>query len=55
MESGRFPLSEVFEGCGSRGEMVVTFLALLEMIRMGEVVVRQDRLFREIWCEGVKG
>jgi segregation and condensation protein A len=49
---GQFKLSDVLEECVNRGEMVVTFLALLEMIRQGLVRVRQDRLFREVWCMG---
>ena len=40
--------SDMFAKAQSKGEMVATFLALLELIRMKEVVVRQDRLFDEI-------
>jgi segregation and condensation protein A len=47
---GRFPLSVIFEGCISRGELVVTFLALLEMVRQGLMRVQQNILFKEIWC-----
>jgi segregation and condensation protein A len=50
-ENGRFTLSRVLENCVSRGEMIVTFLALLEMIRQGLIKVKQDRLFKEVWCE----
>jgi segregation and condensation protein A len=49
--NGRFALSGVLNECINRGEMVVTFLALLEMVRQGLVRVKQDRLFKEIWCE----
>ncbi len=33
----------------SRADLVITFVALLEMIRRGNVIVRQDRLFGDIW------
>ena len=41
-------LSELFKGCGSRGECIVTFLALLEMIRRRQAEVRQTEVFAEI-------
>ena len=39
---------ELFAKAQNKVEMVTIFLALLELIRMKEVVVRQDRLFEEI-------
>ncbi len=41
-------LIELFEECESRGEMVVTFLALLELIRQGQAGVTQDSAFGDI-------
>jgi segregation and condensation protein A len=46
----RAPLkfSELFEGVTSRSEVVATFLALLELIRLKQVVVTQEKEFAEI-------
>ncbi|MCL2361235.1 MAG: segregation/condensation protein A [Defluviitaleaceae bacterium] len=43
-------LSSLFENCRSRTEMVVTFLALLEMIRQGMIKARQNRAFDDVFC-----
>jgi len=40
--------SELFASAGSRAEVVVTFLALLELIRLKRLRVRQDEAFGEI-------
>lgn len=40
--------SEVFEKATSRAEIVVTFLALLELIRLKRLKVRQEKAFGEI-------
>lgn len=45
---GSFYLSDLFEACDSREEMLVTFLALLEMIRLGRLHVQQTRVFEDI-------
>jgi segregation and condensation protein A len=37
------------ETCRTRAEVVATFLALLELIRRGEVRVRQSRMLAELW------
>lgn len=37
--------------CRSRIEVIVTFLGLLELMKAGEVVARQDALFEEITIE----
>ena len=42
------PLAEVLEGLRSRDAVVATFLALLELVRLQAVVVRQNELFGEI-------
>ena len=38
--------SELFEGATSRSEVVVTFLALLELIRLKQIVCRASRSLR---------
>jgi len=38
----------LFSTASSRLEMIVTFLALLELVRLGEIVVWQDRTFGQI-------
>jgi segregation and condensation protein A len=50
---GGFKLSEILAVCANKREMVVTFLAMLELIRQGDIKVKQDRLFKEIYCTGV--
>ena len=41
--------SDAFTGCVSRMELVVTFLALLELIRQRVIRVSQDNQFGEIY------
>jgi len=47
-KAGQLRLSELFEKCRSRGECVVTFLALLEMVKLRQVSVRQDEVFSDV-------
>ena len=47
-ERGRALFSELFEGVTSRTEIVVTFLALLELIRLKQIVAAQSEAFGEI-------
>jgi segregation and condensation protein A len=42
---------ECFAEAASRGEIVVTFLAMLELIRLKQLRVRQENAFAEIWIE----
>jgi segregation and condensation protein A len=42
---------ECFADAASRAEIVVTFLAMLELIRLKQLRVRQDNHFEEIWLE----
>jgi segregation and condensation protein A len=42
---------ELFGSASTRSELVVTFLAVLELIRMKQFRVRQDEQFGEIWLE----
>jgi segregation and condensation protein A len=47
-ERGRLKFYELFEGAFSRTEVVVTFLALLELIRLHQVAAIQPEAFSEI-------
>jgi len=47
-EGGRQLFSELFEGVTSRSEIVVTFLALLELIRLKQIACTQAAEFGEI-------
>jgi len=47
-EGLRMKFSELFEGVTSRSEVVVTFLALLELIRLKQIIVIQREAFGEI-------
>jgi segregation and condensation protein A len=49
--SRRVRFRQLLENTGSRVEIIVTLLALLEMIKQLRVCVRQDRLFDEIYIE----
>jgi segregation and condensation protein A len=51
--SGGVPMrfEECFGDSASRGEIVITFLAMLELIRMKQLRVRQENAFSEIWIE----
>ena len=44
---------DLFEAAASRTEIAVTFLALLELIRMRQIRVFQDGPFAEIEIRGV--
>jgi segregation and condensation protein A len=50
---GGVPLrfEECFADAAGRAEIVVTFLAMLELIRLKQLRVRQDNDFEEIWIE----
>ena len=47
-EKSRVKFSELFEGATSRTEVVVTFLAMLELIRMKQIICVQPDHFAEI-------
>ena len=47
-ERGRLRFSELFENAASRIEVVVTFLALLELIRLKQLRIEQAEAFAEI-------
>jgi segregation and condensation protein A len=45
---GRLSFEELLAGCRSRSEMVVTFIALLELIKLGAALVVQHATFGDI-------
>lgn len=54
-ERARIRFSELFAGAGSRAEVVVTFLALLELIRLRQLSAVQPEPFGEIEIYRVQG
>ncbi|MCL2421077.1 MAG: segregation/condensation protein A [Defluviitaleaceae bacterium] len=44
----RAHLSDLFAACHTRNECIATFLALLEMMKIHQVTVRQDNVFGEV-------
>lgn len=51
-QKGRLGFTELFGGAHNTSEVIATFLALLELIRLKEVVIRQTQLFGEILILG---
>jgi len=47
----RISVSGLFEGMRSRNEIVCTFLAVLELIRMAQAGIYQEKVFGEIWIQ----
>ena len=52
-EKGLVSFNSIFDNEPSRLEMVVTFLALLELVKQNMIVTKQDGLFSEITFESV--
>jgi len=52
--SGRVSFRSVVEACSSRMEVIVVFLAVLELIKAGELVARQRSRFRDIMLTGTE-
>jgi segregation and condensation protein A len=48
LKGGGLSFTEIFQAAKSKLEMIATFLALLELIRLREAVVRQTQMFGEI-------
>jgi segregation and condensation protein A len=51
---GQVRFAELVEDCRTRIEVIATFMALLELVRLGELAARQYEEFGEIWlfaCE----
>lgn len=49
--TGELSFDALCDDCHSRLEVVITFLAILELIKRGKARVRQLTLFDEIWLE----
>jgi len=47
-EGGRVKFEELFNSASSRGEVIVTFLAMLELIKLNHLQVEQEQLLGEI-------
>ena len=47
-EHGEASFADLLMRCRARGEMIVTFMALLELIKMGTILVVQSELFGDI-------
>ncbi len=45
---GNIRFSSLFEGAGSKGEVIVTFLAVLELMKLNHFSIQQDTLMGEI-------
>jgi segregation and condensation protein A len=46
---GQMTFQELFSGSRNRLEVVVTFIALLELIKRTRIKARQEKAFGEIW------
>ena len=46
-----FLFSELFESTTTVTTIIATFLAVLELTRLGEILIKQDRAFSDIRCE----
>ena len=47
-EHGTFSFKKMLEGQKSKMQIVVTFLAILELMKTGKIVIRQDGIFEDI-------
>ena len=54
MEGNNLSFSQISKSCSCKGEVIVTFLALLELIRIKVVKVVQEGNFKEIYLEGME-
>lgn len=43
-----FSFRRILNGSGSKLEIIVSFLAILELMKMGDIVIRQDGIFDDI-------
>ena len=50
----RVPFTELFPLDATRAEVVTTFIAMLELMRSGRILVRQDEDFQEIYIQMAK-
>lgn len=54
-EHKRFSFRKLLEKQGSRQEVIVTFLVILEMIKVGRVSIEQEDTFSDIIVTGIDG
>ena len=47
-ERGTFSFKKMLEGQHSKMQVVVTFLAILELMKMGKIVIKQEETFGDI-------
>jgi segregation and condensation protein A len=50
-KSKRLNLNKFFEQLGSKGELVLAFLAVLELVKASTVKLIQEKVFGEIWAQ----
>ncbi len=50
----RFLFSDLFESTTTLTTIVASFLAVLELTRLGEILISQDRAFADILCQRAK-
>ncbi|MBI5838294.1 MAG: segregation/condensation protein A [Candidatus Eisenbacteria bacterium] len=48
---GRIRFTELLARCRRRLEMIVTFMALLELMKLGEIMAEQEESFGDIWIQ----
>ena len=53
-QAKKLSFTELLGKAHSKPEAIVTFLGLLEMIRLKEILIAQDQLFSEIWILGTE-
>lgn len=44
----------LFDKIPTKPRMIVTFLAILELMKTGKIVIRQDAIFGEIWIDSLE-
>ena len=49
-----FLFSELFESTTTLTTIVATFLAVLELTRLGKIRIQQDQAFSDIRCKGTE-
>jgi segregation and condensation protein A len=53
-DRGRALFTELLRRCRRRVEMIVTFMALLELMRLGEVHAEQEEALGDIWIQSTR-
>lgn len=51
LRKGRFRFGDLFAPDYSREEIITTFMALLEMVKLGRVRVSQEGAYEDIWLD----